>query len=116
MSDAISPLKVFLDESVPDSVGRVFSQQGHSVILLREAIATGAPDLLVCAAADANDATLVALDGDMRQIAKANGVGGGRFKSLSLIKLSCRTSQAAARVDEAMSLIEHEWQYSLGKR
>ena len=115
MSPEPSRLRVFLDEGVPDTVGRVFAEHGHDVIYLREAIKEGSSDTLVCAAAEANDAILVALDGDMRQIARGHGVGGGRFKRLSLIKLSCPEPQAANRVEQAMSLLEHEWQYSEGK-
>lgn len=104
-------LKLFLDEGVPDSVGSSFSDAGHIVIHLRDAIATGSPDQLVCAVSEANDAILVALDGDMRQLAKRQGIGQRRFRRLSLIKLSCRETRAAERVRSAMSLIEHEWEY-----
>lgn len=45
----------------------------------------------------------------MKQLAKDNGVGNGRFKKLNLLKLSCAEPIAASRVKEAMSLIEHEW-------
>ncbi|MBT9290479.1 DUF5615 family PIN-like protein [Prosthecodimorpha staleyi] len=102
-------LRFFLDECVPDSVGRVLSDSGHFVILLREAGATGSPDPLVCALAEANDAILVSLDGDMKQIARDAGVSKGRFAQLSLLKLSCEAVHAASRVAEAMTLVEHEW-------
>jgi predicted nuclease of predicted toxin-antitoxin system len=105
---------VFLDEGVPVSVGRVFETRGHEVIYLAEALQPGSPDPLVCAAAEANDAILVAHDGDMREHARRHGVGQRRFRRLSLIKLSCRESQAARRVDEAMALIEAEWERSQG--
>lgn len=107
-------LKLFLDEGVPNSVGRAFEDSGHEVIYLRDAIATGSPDQLVCAVAEANDAILVALDGDMRRIAQRHGVGQRRYRRLSLIKLSCRETRAAERVRAAMSFIEHEWNYSSG--
>ena len=55
-------LKLFIDEGVPDSVGRAFLASGHKVVYLRDAIATGSPDQLVCAVSEANDAILVALD------------------------------------------------------
>jgi predicted nuclease of predicted toxin-antitoxin system len=44
-------LRLFLDEGVPNAVGRVFESQGHEAIYLREAILPGSPDPLVCAAA-----------------------------------------------------------------
>lgn len=114
MSAARPTLRLFLDEGVPDSVGHTLVGGGHTVILLREAAGQGSPDPLVCAVAEANDAILIALDGDMRQHAQRRGIGRLRFKRLSLIKLSCRETRAAERVKSAMSLIEHEWNYSAG--
>jgi predicted nuclease of predicted toxin-antitoxin system len=105
-------LRIFTDEGVPDSVGDCFDSHGHTVIRLRESVATGSPDPLVCAAAEANEAILVALDGDMRAIAQRRGLGQRRFRKLSLIKVSCKATRAAERVNAAMSLIEHEWLYS----
>jgi predicted nuclease of predicted toxin-antitoxin system len=102
-------LRLFLDEGVPDSVGRAFENHKHEVIYLRDSVPQGSPDLLVCAAAGSNDAVLVAFDGDMRQIAKNHGISKGRFKRLSLIKLSCTEPSAASRIEQAMSFIEHEW-------
>ena len=116
MSRSRPVLKLFLDEGVPDSVGRCFAAVGHQVIHFRDAAVPGSPDQLVCAVSEANDAILVALDGDMRKIAQRRGVGHRRFRRLSLIKLSCRESRAAERVNAAMSLIEHEWQWGLKER
>lgn len=102
-------------DSVPVSVGRCFAAAGHTVIHFPDAAIPGSPDQLVAAVSEANDAVLVALDGDMRQIARRRGIGQRRFHRLSLIKLSCRESRAAARVQGAMSLIEHEWHYAAGR-
>ncbi len=108
-------LRLFLDEGVPDAVGRTLTEAGHEVIYLRDCIATGSPDDLVCVAAEANEAILVACDGDMKHMVKRFGVGNGRFKKLSLVKISCDSPQAATRVKSAISLIEHEWAVSEGK-
>jgi predicted nuclease of predicted toxin-antitoxin system len=104
-----TPLKLFLDEGVPVSVGNCFLDAGHKVIPFKDAVAPGSPDQLVCAVSEANEAVLVALDGDMRKLAQRRGVGRNRFRKLSLIKLSCRETKARERVWSAMSLIEHEW-------
>jgi hypothetical protein len=69
----------------------------------------------VCITADINDAILVALDGDMKRIAQGHGVDARTFLKLGLIKLSCFEPDAARRVKGAMSLIEHEWNFSAGK-
>lgn len=102
-------LKLLLDEGVPDSVGHVFTEAGHEVIYGNKVLARGTPDQAVCVTAIKNEAILVALDGDMRQIAKSFGVGSGAFAKLSLIKLSCPEPEAAKRVRAVMSLLEHEW-------
>jgi predicted nuclease of predicted toxin-antitoxin system len=107
-------LRLFLDEGVPDSVGHVFMEAGHEVAFLNRMMARGSSDQLVCVIADINQAILVALDGDMKRIAQGYGVGARRYLRLGLIKLSCHEPDAARRVKEAMSLIEHEWEYSAG--
>jgi predicted nuclease of predicted toxin-antitoxin system len=107
-------LRLFLDEGVPDSVGNAFRRAGHDVVLLRNSpVPRASPDQLVCAFAEITESILVAFDGDMKQIAKQQGVGAGRFKKLSLIKLSCRETEAGDRVKAVMSLIEHEWHVKL---
>jgi len=108
-------LRLFLDEGVPDSVGRAFLEAGHEVHFLNRTLARGSSDQLVCAIADINHAILVALDGDMRRIAQGHGVGSGRYLRLGLIKLSCFEPDAPARVRAAMSLIEHEWMFTDGR-
>ncbi len=81
-------LRFFLDEGVPVSVGRVFKAAGHEVMFFDGSMAKGSPDHAVAIFAEINDAILVALDGDMKRIARGYGVGGGRYRRLSLIKLS----------------------------
>jgi predicted nuclease of predicted toxin-antitoxin system len=102
-------LKLALDEGVPDSVGKVFVEAGHKVILLNKTLPRGSSDQFVCGFAQMNDAILVATDGDMKQIARGHGVGASKYRRLSLLKLSCREPRAAERVRAAMTLIEHEW-------
>ena len=110
-------LKFFLDEGVPDSVARTLRDKGHEATVLRESgVATGSSDQVVATFAEVTDSILVALDRDMKQIAKLAGVGNGRFTRLNLLKLSCPEPMAAKRVADAMSLIEHEWTIEQGKR
>ena len=96
-------------------VGRTFERHGHEVMYLEEMIKRGSPDVLVCAVAQANDAILVAFDNDMKRIARRHGVGGERFKRLSLIKFYCPEPMAAQRLEQAMSFVEHEWGVSSEK-
>lgn len=117
MSAAHAKLKVLLDAGVPDSVGRAFSDCGHIVIYHRNVLPDKTADKAVCATALANDVILVAIDADMKQMAKRYGVTpkGHRFDALSVIRLCCNEVLAAKRVRQAMSLIEHEWAFSKQK-
>ncbi|MBX9702440.1 MAG: DUF5615 family PIN-like protein [Acetobacteraceae bacterium] len=108
-------LRVFVDQCVPDSAGRMLQELGHDVVFLREKLAVDSPDLLVAAVAEGNDAILLSMDGDFRVIARRHGVGRRAYRTLSLIKLSCRESRAAARLRDCISIIEHEWQRSQGE-
>lgn len=72
----------------------------------------GSRDELVCVAAEANDALLVAFDNDMKQMARRHGITPARFKRLSLLKFECEEPRAAERLEMAMSLLEHEWAVS----
>lgn len=71
-------LRFLLDEGVPHSVGRYLESRGHEVIYFDAALMPGSPDVLVAKTAEANDAILIALDGDMKALAKRAGIGGGR--------------------------------------
>ena len=102
-------LKFALDEGVPNAVGRMLKEAGHKVLFLNKLLTRGTTDPLVCAFAQLNQAILVATDNDMRQIARGYGIGNNRYKTLSLIKLSCNETMAADRVLASLSLIEHEW-------
>ena len=108
-------LRLLIDEGVPNAVGRAFEARGHGVIYANRSMIRGSPDQLVCAAALAQGAILVAADHDMKRLARAHGVGDARFKSLSLVKLTCRAPDMATHVEAVMSLIEHEWEFGSGR-
>lgn len=104
-------LKFAINEGVPNAVGKVLKAAEHKVIYLNkgEHLPRGSNDTLVCAFAILNNAILVAMDGDMKVIAKGHGVRGAAYSKLDLLKLSCSETEAAARVNAAITLIEHEW-------
>lgn len=93
-------------------MGGVLVAGGHVVIYHREALDQGAKDPIVCQTAMQNDAILVAVDGDMKQLSKRFGKTDDRFVNLNLLMCGCGPVQAATRVSQALSLIEHEWQFS----
>jgi predicted nuclease of predicted toxin-antitoxin system len=103
-------MRFFIDQNVPDSVGRLLASRGNEVILLRQRIPTDSPDTLVAAVAEANSAVLVTFDPDFKALARRIGIGRSRFRTLSLIRFEkCRESRAAQRTELAFSLLEHEW-------
>jgi len=108
-------MRFFIDQNVPDSVGRFLAGRGHEVVFLRERIPTASPDALVAAVAEANSAILITFDSDFRALASRIGIGRRRFATLSLVRFEkCRESQAARRIEAALSLIEHEWAIGRG--
>jgi predicted nuclease of predicted toxin-antitoxin system len=108
--------RFFIDHCIPESVAKVIEAEGMQVIRLRTKTATDAPDPLVAALAEANDAVLVTMDSDFKTIARRVGIGQRRYKKLSLLRFErCREAQFAHRLKTAVSLIRHEWAFGNGK-
>jgi len=82
---------------------------------MQDVMARGSADLLVAEIAQRNSAILVAVDKDMRQLARRHGIGSERFKRLDLLQFRCSEPRAINRTSEAASLIESEWDVSCGK-
>lgn len=114
MSAAHTILRVLLDEGVPDSVGNSCRKRGHTVFLHREVLLGGVKDEVVCEAALRNNAILIALDGDMKEFARKYSVTprSDRFNKLNIIRLCCNEVMAAKRLEQAFTLIEHEWKFT----
>ena len=56
----------------------------------------------------------MAMDKDMKRIAKENGVSNSQFAKLSFVHLDCFEIDAANRVRQAMGLLKYEWEQSAG--
>lgn len=110
-------MRFFIDHCVPESVAKALEAAGREVIRLRTKTAPDSPDTLVAAVAEANNAILVTMDGDFKAIAARTGIGQRRCRRLSLIRFQkCRESKAASRLVTALSLIDHEWELSTGRK
>ena len=83
---------------------------GYGVELLREKLATDAPDQVVATYSELSGAVLISLDRDFKSLAPRVGIGQQRFRKLSRIGIRCVEPDAARRIEVALSLIEHEWQ------
>jgi len=90
----------------------MFESHGHEIIPFDRVVRRGSVDTMVCTAAQANEAILVAFDSDMREIAKRHGMTHDRFSRLNLIRFSCHEPMAHKRLDFAMSFVELEWSIS----
>lgn len=99
----------FTDHNVPESVATFLESQGHSVTRLREVMPTDSADAVVAAASEQAEMVLVTHDNDFKSMAARMRISNRRFRKLSHIRLGCRESRSAARVEAALSLIEHEW-------
>lgn len=102
-------MRFFLDHNVPLSVRDVFEKAGHEVIVQRDVIPPDSSDPIVALTSALNDAVLVSFDRDHNALAHRHGVSHRRLRLLSRIHLRCEFPQAARRISEALSLIEHEW-------
>ena len=59
-----------------------------------------------------DEAILVAMDKDMKRIAKENGLSNSQFAKLSFVHLDCLEIHAAERIRQAMGLLGYEWEQS----
>lgn len=111
-------LRLMLDEGVPDAVGIAMQRFGHIAIFYRDVLLSGQTDDVVCATAIENEAILVAIDRDMKSKPRRYGQRErkARFEDLNLIMLSCDEPLAAKRIEQAATLIEHEWIFASKKK
>jgi predicted nuclease of predicted toxin-antitoxin system len=112
-----NPICVLLDEGAPVLAGEPFSRAGYQVIHHREVLSSGAKDDLVAAAAILNNAILIAVDRDMKQMAKrfGNADKGGKYSKLHLLFVNCNSVLAPKRIEHGLSFIEHEWEFTTQK-
>lgn len=104
------PIPFFTDQNVADSVGKALLDAGHGLIRLRDVMPTDTKDPIIAFACSQGGQVLVTHDSDFRQVAKRLRVTNRQYQErLHRIYLNCLEPLAAARVAEAMSLIESEW-------
>lgn len=104
-------MRFLLDHNVPDSVGRVFRTRGHDVRHVRDILPVDSPDPLIATVSEEDGDILVSCDRDFKLIAPRIPRGmRARFRRLSRISIEWNEYQAADRVEEAMTLIEAEYE------
>ncbi|HWG04452.1 MAG TPA: hypothetical protein VG271_05510 [Beijerinckiaceae bacterium] len=118
MTEGKGQIVIMLDESTPVLAGSPFLQRGYQVIYHKDVLPPGASDPVVVATAILNKAILIAVDGDIKRMAKRFGAPdlSEKFKSLDLIFIDCNEVLAAKRLEHAMSFIENEWKVVCKKK
>lgn len=109
------PLVFLLDASSPESVAKIIEKAGHKAIRHNDVLAEGATDVVVCETAMKNNAILVAVDNDMKRLTRRFKPENDRFKKLSVIHLGCNAVMASKRMEQALSLVAHEFDVSCRK-
>jgi len=108
MSKATTKLAFFLDNNVPDSIGRFLQRRGHSVQRQRFYIPADSPDPLVAMTALQAGRILVTQDKDFN----SQRFQQDRFASLSRVSLSGSAVTLLPALQEHMHLIEFQWAHS----
>lgn len=99
----------YLDENVPANVQAVLEDAGHTAVWTRDITGEGAPDVVVAAVAEEEDATLISHDKDFKKIAPRIPDGQKqRFRKLSIIRLGCEKPNSAKRLASALRFIEFD--------
>ena len=100
----------FTDNNVPESVGQVLTAHGHSVVRLRDCIPEDSDDPLVAVTCAINGRVLISHDHDFKEVSRRLAMTQAHYRTrLHRIDMRCFEPDGAARIETALSLIEHEW-------
>lgn len=97
-------LRFFLDQNVPDSIGRYLRGRGHSVLLLRHHIPDNSPDPVVGMTALQSDRILVTCDRDFN----AQRFRQERFAELCLVSLCGPGPMLLPAIKEHIAVLEFQ--------
>src|SRR5438128_11026411 len=102
-------LPLFLDNNVPDSVGRYLQRRGHSVHRQRFHIPADSPDPVVATTAMESGRILVTQDKDFN----SQRFQQERFERLSRVSLSGPSHTLLDAMKEHVHLIEYQWEHMI---
>ncbi|WP_226017901.1 DUF5615 family PIN-like protein [Novosphingobium sp. FKTRR1] len=106
MPRASAKLQFFLDQNVPDSIGKYLQRRGHSVLRLRHHIPPDSPDPLVGMTALKAGRILISWDKDFN----GQRFQQDRFAQLSRVALSGHGPELLPAVKEHAEVIEFQLQ------
>lgn len=99
-----------VDNCVPASVNKFLASAGHDVVSVREVGMGDAKDPVIAVASCQSARVLVSTDRDFKALAKELRVTRKNSHKLHRISFSCPDIRCSARIEEALSLIEWEWE------
>lgn len=103
-------LPFFTDQNVADSAGNALVAAGHSLVRLRDCMATDSPDDLVAAACLRSGHILISHDPDFKALAKRLEISQKQYlNKFHRVNLRCFEPDAAERLKAALPVIELEW-------
>jgi predicted nuclease of predicted toxin-antitoxin system len=106
------PMRLLIDENVPDSVAAFFRDRGHEINLVREVLLPGMPDPLVALAADTYSMIVVTWNKrDFDKLVKRVPAGNrNKFRRAGMICFSCSEPLGVKRLEKVIRLIELEYE------
>lgn len=107
MTNAATKLHVFLDNNIPDSIGRYLQGRGHSVVRQRFSIPADSPDPLVAMTALKAGRVLITQDKDFN----SQRFQQDRFAGLNRISLSGPSNTLLDALKEHIHLVEFQWSH-----
>ncbi|WP_159727781.1 DUF5615 family PIN-like protein [Methylosinus sp. Ce-a6] len=117
MTNSRRSIAILLDEGTPVQVATPFLECGYRVIYHSDVLDSGTKDEVVVATAILNNSILIAVDADMKRLVKRFGSPNDspKYCKLNLIILRCGEVIAAKRLQQAMSFVECEWDFTKKK-
>lgn len=112
MARAATKLHFFLDNNVPDSIGRYLQGRGHSVQRQRFYIPADSPDPVVAMTAMKAGRILVTQDKDFN----GQRFQQDRFSDLSRLSLNGQSNTLLPALKAQIDLIEFQWARCLAQR
>lgn len=99
-----------VDNCVPASVNRLLANAGHDVVSVRDVAMGDAADPVIAVASCQSARVLVSTDRDFKALAKELRVNRKNSHKLHRLAFSCPDTRIATKLEEALSLIEWEWE------
>lgn len=106
---------LLIDENVPNSVAKVFSDRGH-VRFVRDILAAGSPDPVVATIGDRLSAVVVTWDRDFERLVSRMPEGNRtRFRRLGRISFRCNEVKGRQLLEKWIAMIEFHYEQAVSQ-